>query len=59
MTLTTDRMTEIMVAATVGKPTLVKGEEEEEFLDDFLGDLAEAKEEGSIISIPPEWEVDE
>lgn len=58
MTLTTDRMTEIMVAAVVGKPTNIKGKEEEVFLASVLVDITKAKEAGQIIDISSEWEVD-
>ena len=58
MTLTTDRMKEIMVATVVGNPIKLEGEEEKAFLLAFHEEFAEAKEKGQTIEIPSEWEVE-
>ena len=56
--LTTERMQEIMVAATTGENVQVEGKEERKFFTAFSADLDEAEEKGWVIDIPAEWDIE-
>lgn len=51
----TERMQEIVTAVALGENPKGKNDEEREFIDRTIHDVAGAKALGHEVSIPPEW----
>ena len=55
MSLTTEIMSTITKEVVNGMPATLHGEEEDAFRAKITDEVEEAKKEGMIIEIPPEW----
>jgi len=51
----TDRLQEIALALTLGKPIVAKNDEERDFIEKARKEIQEIKDRGHQVDVPNEW----